>query len=171
MQQKVVKCFIIPLPWCSYIFWLIHFKWKTIWILINKNFGYDHSQILSNLKKQIYPRPVHCYLHIETIQFHFYANQLADFYMRKTLGWYGLNWCLHCVKSVRIRTVSSPLFLAFGLNIERYGLSLRIQSKCVKKPIIKTSNTDTFHALLVKAERSLLHFNANQFFLSEFSFT
>ena len=38
----------------------------------------------------------------------------------------------HCVKSVHIRSFSSPYFPAFGLNTERYGVSLRIQSECEK---------------------------------------
>ena len=44
---------------------------------------------------------------------------------------------VQCVKNVRIRTVSYPYFPAFGLNTERYRVSLRI-----------TSNTDTFHAVV-----------------------
>ena len=32
----------------------------------------------------------------------------------------------YCVKSVRIRSHSRPYFPAFGLNTERYGVSLRI---------------------------------------------
>ena len=35
----------------------------------------------------------------------------------------------HCVKSVRIRSYSGLHFLAFGMNTERYGVSLRIQSR------------------------------------------
>ena len=31
-----------------------------------------------------------------------------------------------CMKSVRIRSYSGPHFPAFGLNAERYGVSLRI---------------------------------------------
>ena len=38
----------------------------------------------------------------------------------------------HCVKSVRIRSFSGPYFSAFGLNTDRYEVSLRIQSKCGK---------------------------------------
>ena len=38
----------------------------------------------------------------------------------------------HCVKSVRIRSFSGPYFSAFGLNTERYGVSLCTQSKCGK---------------------------------------
>ena len=33
---------------------------------------------------------------------------------------------IHCVKSVRIRSYSGPCFPAFGLNTERYSVSLRI---------------------------------------------
>ena len=36
---------------------------------------------------------------------------------------------LHCEKSVRIRSYSGPYFPAFGLNTERYTVSLRIQSE------------------------------------------
>ena len=36
------------------------------------------------------------------------------------------------MKSVRIRSYSSPCFPAFGLNPERYSASLHIQSKCEK---------------------------------------
>ena len=36
---------------------------------------------------------------------------------------------LHCVKSVRIRSSSGPYFPAFGLNAERYSVSLRTQSE------------------------------------------
>ena len=55
---------------------------------------------------------------------------------------------LHCLRSVRFRSYSGPYFLAFGLNTERYGVSLRIHSECGKLRTRTTSNTDTFHALL-----------------------
>ena len=35
----------------------------------------------------------------------------------------------NCVKSARIRSYSGPHFPAFGLNTERYGISLHIKSK------------------------------------------
>ena len=53
----------------------------------------------------------------------------------------------HCTKIVRIRSVSCPHFPAFGLNTERHGASLRIQSECRKIWTRKTPNTDTFHAV------------------------
>ena len=48
------------------------------------------------------------------------------------------------VKSVRIRSYSGPHFPEFGLNTERYGLSLRIQSECGKMRAKITPNTHTF---------------------------
>ena len=39
---------------------------------------------------------------------------------------------LDCVKSIRIRSFSGPYFTAFGLNMERYEVALRIQSECRK---------------------------------------
>ena len=59
------------------------------------------------------------------------------------------NVCRHCVKTVRIRSYSGPYFPAFGLNTERYGLSLRIQSECSKIRTRLTLNTDTFLAVRV----------------------
>ena len=53
-----------------------------------------------------------------------------------------------CVKSVHIRSYSGPYFPAFGLNTERYSVSLRIQSECGKIWTRITPNTDTFYAVL-----------------------
>ena len=55
---------------------------------------------------------------------------------------------LHYVKSVRIDSYSGPYFPAFGLNTERYAVSLRIQSECGKIQTRIIPNTDTFYALL-----------------------
>ena len=52
-----------------------------------------------------------------------------------------------CVKSVQIRSFSGPYFPTFGLNSERYGVSLRIQSECGKMRKRITPNTDTFYAV------------------------
>ena len=52
-----------------------------------------------------------------------------------------------CVKSDRIRSYSGPYFLAFGLNMEKYSVSFRIQSECGKIQTRITPNTDTFHAV------------------------
>ena len=55
----------------------------------------------------------------------------------------------HCVKNVHIRSFSGLYFPAFGLNTERYGVSLHIHPKCGKIGTRKTPNTDTFHAVYV----------------------
>ena len=52
-----------------------------------------------------------------------------------------------CVKSALIQSFSGPSFSAFGLNAERYELSLRSQSKYGKIRTRKTPNTDTSHAV------------------------
>ena len=48
------------------------------------------------------------------------------------------------VKSVHIWSYSGPYFPAFGLNVERYFVSLRIQSECGNMRTRLTPNTDTF---------------------------
>ena len=53
----------------------------------------------------------------------------------------------HCVKSVGIRSFSGPYFPAFGLNLERYGVSVHIQAECWKIWTRKSPNTDSFHAV------------------------
>ena len=55
---------------------------------------------------------------------------------------------LHWVKCVCIRSFGGPYFPVFGLNTERYGVYLRIESKRGKKRTRKTPNTDIFHAVL-----------------------
>ena len=54
----------------------------------------------------------------------------------------------HYVKSVRIRSYSGPYFPAFGLNTERYGVSLRIQFECGTIWTRLTPNTDSFQAVI-----------------------
>ena len=58
-----------------------------------------------------------------------------------------LDW--HYVKGVRIRGFSGPYFPAFGLNTDRYSVSLHIQSEYGKIRTRKILNTDTFHAVQV----------------------
>ena len=52
-----------------------------------------------------------------------------------------------CVKSVRLRSYSGPYFPTFGLNMERYGVSVCIQSECRKIRTIIFPNMDTFYAV------------------------
>ena len=53
----------------------------------------------------------------------------------------------HYLKSARIRGYSGPHFCAFRLNLQRYFVSLRIQSKCEKIRTRITPNMDTFYAV------------------------
>ena len=57
-------------------------------------------------------------------------------------------WSIDCVKSVRIRSYSGPYFPAFGLKMERYGVSRRSQFECGKIRTRITPNTDTLHAVI-----------------------
>ena len=52
------------------------------------------------------------------------------------------------MKSVLVLSYSGPYFLAFGLNTERYSVSLRIRSECGKMWTKITSNTDAFYAVI-----------------------
>ena len=56
---------------------------------------------------------------------------------------------VHYVKSVRIRSFSSPYFPAFRLHTERYEVSVRSQSECGQIRTRKTPNTDTFQAVVI----------------------
>ena len=69
---------------------------------------------------------------------------------------------LHCAKSDRIRSFSSPYFLAFGQNTLRCGVSLHTQSECGKIRTRKTPNTDTYHAVLVERNTSKIRFLKNK---------
>ena len=55
----------------------------------------------------------------------------------------------HFVKSVRLQSYSDPHFPVFGLNTQRYGLSVLIQSECGKMRTRITPNRDAFHAVLL----------------------
>ena len=58
---------------------------------------------------------------------------------------------VHYVKSARIRSFSGPYFSAFGLNTDRYVVSLCIQSEYGKIWTRKTPNRDFFHAVIFRA--------------------
>ena len=53
----------------------------------------------------------------------------------------------YCKKGIRVGSFSGPYFPAFGLNTEKYRISLRIKSQCSKIRTRKTPNTDTFHVV------------------------
>ena len=60
----------------------------------------------------------------------------------------------HCVKSAHIQTYSGPYFVEFRLNMERYGVSLRIQSECGKTRTKITPNTNIFHVVYISKNTS-----------------
>ena len=62
------------------------------------------------------------------------------------------------MKSVRIPSYSGPHFPAFGLNMERYGVSLRIQSACGKMRTRITPNPDSCFAVALLLCSNVLHF-------------
>ena len=72
---------------------------------------------------------------------------------------------LYCywLKSVHIRSYSSPHFAAFGLNTETYSVTLHIQSECRKIQTRITQNTDIFCVVCESKDelilRNFLHEN------------
>ena len=74
---------------------------------------------------------------------------------------------LQSVKSARIRNYSGPHFPAFGLNTERYGISLPIQSEYGKIRTRITLNMYTFYGVLVYIICSLGIFNRVHSFYQE----
>ena len=74
---------------------------------------------------------------------------------------------IHGVKRVRIRSYSGPHFPAFGLNTERYGVSLRIQAKWRKIRSAITPNTDTFYVVIICTESLLVY--KNKYYLTLYS--
>ena len=68
----------------------------------------------------------------------------------------------HCLKSVRIRSFSSPYFSAFGLNTQRYSASLRFQFECGKIQTRKSPNTGTFQEVKNREiDSNLLNYTAS----------
>ena len=63
--------------------------------------------------------------------------------------WFCFFWYYHCLKRVRNRSFSGLYFPAFGLNRNRYSVSLRIQSKCGKILTRKIPDTYTFHVVFI----------------------
>ena len=62
-------------------------------------------------------------------------------------GFLKRRWPSHCIKIVLIRSSCGPYFPAFGVNTERYGVSLPIQYEFDKMRTRKTPNTGTFYAM------------------------
>ena len=103
-------------------------------------------QLLIQLKKRLRHKffPTHFAKFFET---DFYRTSPGDCFCYFPFVRMAKGNLTHCVKSVHIRRYSGPNFPAFGLNTERYSVSLRIQSKCGKMRTRITPNADTFYAL------------------------
>ena len=102
--------------------------WKTLWI--DSSIAFINDIPLKRIKRQ--------YNRLIFNTFSLCAGKLLSKTCTCTLR-----------KSIRIRSFSGPYFPAFGLNTERYGVFLRIQSKWEKIRARKTPNTDTFDAVAV----------------------
>ena len=74
--------------------------------------------------------------------------KISIFFILSMLTYFLLGEPIHYVKSVRIQSYSGPHFPVFGLNMERYGVSLPIQSKCREMLTRITPNMDTFHGVI-----------------------
>ena len=71
-----------------------------------------------------------CFISSKSNQVNIFSSDLGAFSYKN-----------HCVKVSKYGVFSSLYFPAFGLNRERYGLSLRIQSECGK---IRTRKNSVF---------------------------
>ena len=68
----------------------------------------------------------------------------------------------HFLKSVRIRSFSSPYFPAFGLNTQRYSVSLCFQFECRRIQTRKSPNTGTFQEVKNREiDSNLLNYTAS----------
>ena len=86
----------------------------------------------------IYPKP--CSLTL--------ADSIPKATDKSNYFWRGCFWrAYHCVKCFCIRSYSGRYFPAVGLNMERYFISLRIQSECGIIRTRITPNTDIFYAV------------------------
>ena len=75
---------------------------------------------------------------------------------------------LYCVISACICNNSGPLFLATGLNMERYGVSLGIESEFGKIWSRKTPNTNTFYdTVRIKDDNHRKQSNSSKYFKVE----
>ena len=73
-------------------------------------------------------------------------NNYQSFLFLPCVAWFlFFQW----VKSVYMRSYSGPHFPTFGLNTERYGVYLRVQSECGKIRTRIAPNTNTFYAVFV----------------------
>ena len=88
----------------------------------------------------IYYMEVSLYSAVYTLQYCLYLTIQIKIY---SIYFYFLQYS-HCLRRVRIRSYSGLYFPSFGLNTEKYIVSLRIQAEYGKIRTTITLNTDTF---------------------------
>ena len=120
---------------------------------------YDKQNLQLHLSTNIKGRNIHKTLFINVSPLCITAQNMPQ---------YGFPLTRTLRKSVHIRSFFSPYFRVFELNLERYGVSLRIQSECGKIRTRKTPNTDTFHSGILTYFRSVSKKNPRNTFLSCF---
>ena len=76
----------------------------------------------------------------------------------------------HCMKRVHILNFSGSYFPAFGLNMDRYGVSLRIQSERGKIWTRKTPNNLTATCRFSQIGNTCLRYYRNSFSLRSTDF-
>ena len=106
------------------------------------------------------------FLHLyfwQIYQFVPYGYKFQHIFFRLRLIIISFSFILHCVKSVLIRRYSGPHFPAFGLDTERYSISLLIQFKYGKMRTRITPNTNTFYAVLLTGGWSMNQYEENNY--------
>ena len=111
---------VLPTHLGSYIY-DFHKKWPILWppspfIRKNEQYVYCLKTIESTDTWEISSPPQALFM---------WTSWMYGFKILLDKSW-------HCVKSVCMRSNSGSYFPAFGLDTERYGVSLRIQFECGK---------------------------------------
>ena len=139
---------------CSQFFLSLLFLQEVVRIKVTKvSVTHRSYHAQCHMDTNIFTNPPTC-LSIKLIFFTktdkilFYFNHSVQYFMISLLYPKSL-------KSVRIRSYSGPYFPAFGLQTERCGVSLRIQSKCEKiqtriKPNVKRALPQMFDRVMNK---------------------
>ena len=101
---------------------------------INPLNGQTHSNNSSDELSDKLFECVWLFCGVGTLRFNFHISKFPNLISEQLLR----------EKCSYIRSFTGPYFPALRLNMEKYLIALRIQSKCEKMRIRKTPNTDTF---------------------------
>ena len=88
------------------------------------------------------------------------VNHSSNFAPSSNFFWFSSHF--YYVKIIRIWSFSGPYFPVFGLNTERYAVSVRIQFECRKIRNRKTPNRDTFQAVFILVKVNLWLYSVNK---------